>query len=1315
LYRECQDNGPGPYPLKVALPERGYPSLLDRIQDRPDVEGALRQLRRRRLKERGGAVYIPPQAKANLQARDEKLFPLLDKVEKFVAGDEKVFLILGASGAGKSTFSRELECHLWQSYEKKSGAIPLYINLPSIEKPEHDMVAKQLRKVEFTESQIRELKQYRKFILICDGYDESQQTHNLYTSNRLNHQGEWNAKMVISCRIDNIGADYRDRFQPGDRNSRSDTSLFQEAVITPFSFDQVQDYIDQYVFVHRPPWKAEEYKKALELVPSLKDLVKNPFLMSLSLEVLPRMVDPGQDMSANRVTRVALYDQFIEHWLERGKKRLGEKNLSPQARAAFESLSDEGFTENGLAYMKKLSVAIYKKQNGQPIVRYIRSKDEGSWKDAFFGREDEKQLLRESCPLTRTGNQHRFIHRSLLEYGLTLAVFDPQDWKENASQELTSSRRRSVDSTSSFENVHTKEETDPVGHEPDLNSPLAWRSFAQEPSVIQFLGERVQQEQILKRQLLEYIEHSKADRKWRIAAANAITILVHAGVQFNDADLRSIRIPGADISYGVFESARMQGADLRHVNFHCAWLQHANLSESQMTSVRFGEMPFLDQEKEVSAMAYTQDGMSLAVGHVSGRMNVYSTANWERQWTQTDHSNRISGLSHSPKGNQIASCSHDKTVRLWNIGTGTCCHVLTGHTSFVNCVVYSREGDRVASASDDQTVQLWNTDTGDCCNILIGHTHDALCAVYSPRVDQLASSSADSTVRLWDVTTGICSNVLSGHGKTVCSVVYSPHGNQVATGSHDKTVRLWDVDTGTCLCVLSGHDDWVTNVTFSPKGDQLASVGQGKTVNLWDVVTGVSQHILYGHTNNVNAVAYSPRGDQFASASDDHSVRLWDPETGECRKTLSGHTLQVKCVIYSPKGNQIASGSVDNTVRLWEVEIGSSRHVSEGHKARVRSVKFSPRGNRVVSGDSHGTIRLWDTQTGICVHTLSGHSSGINCLAFTPEGGQVVSSSDDNTVQIWDAGTGECRRTMDSPTKYGSGVLFPQKGYQRASFNKDNPVRDWDIEGKVCSNTHTPSGDTDRIWSVAHGDQTVSASSDKAARIWNAETGELPRILVDDEIAFAIINSLKGNQLAPIRDDKLPKLWGMEAGTLLQTSNEDHLTVIAYSPQGNQLASSGYDETVRLWNTEEGECSHILIGHRDPVGIIEYSPQGDLIATASKDMTVRLWDTTSGQCRGIVQVSQDRIKDINSIAWSRSPNVNYLAAGCEDGSVRMWQVMKYEDHWDIHLLWRSTTAELNVKGMCIKDVRELSKLNAHLMEQRGAVIEPTRPFTGQVR
>jgi len=375
--QSCRQKESNSYPLKVSLPSLASPSLLDRVQNKPDVEGTLRQLRKLRLKERGNTVYIQPQAKAGPQAPDDQRFPLMEKVDEFLESNRKVFLLLGDSGAGKSTFNLQLECSLWNNYKKVTGRIPLFINLPAIDKPEQDMIAKQLRKAEFTEPEIRELKTHRKFILICDGYDESQQTHNLYMSNRLNQNGEWDAQMLISCRGEYLGTDYRDRFQPGDRNQRPEPGQFQEAVITPFTHDQIQDYIKQYVLVHQPLWEAKDYEQALDLIPSLRELVRNPFLMSLSLEVLPRMVDPGEHLSAMQVTRVALYDQFIEHWLERGKKRLSEKELSPQAKAAFESLVDEGFTRNGIEYLKNLATAVYKMDSPLSVTRVSKTGNHG--------------------------------------------------------------------------------------------------------------------------------------------------------------------------------------------------------------------------------------------------------------------------------------------------------------------------------------------------------------------------------------------------------------------------------------------------------------------------------------------------------------------------------------------------------------------------------------------------------------------------------------------------------------------------------------------------------------------------------------------------------------------------------------------------------------------------------------------------------------------------------------------------------------------------------------------------------------------------
>jgi hypothetical protein len=90
ILRLGRESGPGSHPLKIGSSEIGSPSLLDRVQERPDVERSLRQLRRQRLKERDKVVYIPPQAKAGLQASDGTRFPLLEKVDEFLSSDQQV-------------------------------------------------------------------------------------------------------------------------------------------------------------------------------------------------------------------------------------------------------------------------------------------------------------------------------------------------------------------------------------------------------------------------------------------------------------------------------------------------------------------------------------------------------------------------------------------------------------------------------------------------------------------------------------------------------------------------------------------------------------------------------------------------------------------------------------------------------------------------------------------------------------------------------------------------------------------------------------------------------------------------------------------------------------------------------------------------------------------------------------------------------------------------------------------------------------------------------------------------------------------------
>ena len=113
-------------------------------------------------------------------------------------------------------------------------------------------------------------------------------------------------------------------------------------------------------------------------------------------------------------------------------------------------------------------------------------------------------------------------------------------------------------------------------------------------------------------------------------------------------------------------------------------------------------------------------------------------------------------IAWSPDGTQLASGSDDKTVRVWNVQTGTEDKQLEGHTGWVNSVAWSLDGAQLASGSDDEIVRVWNVQTGIEDKQLQGHTQRVHSVSWNPDGMQLASSSNNEIIvwsRVYDVYT----------------------------------------------------------------------------------------------------------------------------------------------------------------------------------------------------------------------------------------------------------------------------------------------------------------------------------------------------------------------------------------------------------------------------------------------------------------------------------------------------------------------------------------------------------------------------------
>ena len=61
----------------------------------------------------------------------------------------------------------------------------------------------------------------------------------------------------------------------------------------------------------------------------------------------------------------------------------------------------------------------------------------------------------------------------------------------------------------------------------------------------------------------------------------------------------------------------------------------------------------------------------------------------------------------SPDGRRLASASFDRSIKVWDAGTGQEVLTLHGHDDRVWSVAWSPDGRRLASTSDDGTVRIW--------------------------------------------------------------------------------------------------------------------------------------------------------------------------------------------------------------------------------------------------------------------------------------------------------------------------------------------------------------------------------------------------------------------------------------------------------------------------------------------------------------------------------------------------------------------------------------------------------------------------------
>jgi WD40 repeat protein len=146
------------------------------------------------------------------------------------------------------------------------------------------------------------------------------------------------------------------------------------------------------------------------------------------------------------------------------------------------------------------------------------------------------------------------------------------------------------------------------------------------------------------------------------------------------------------------------------------------------------------------------------------------------------------------------------------------------------------------------------------------------------------------------------------------------------------------------------------------------------------------------------------------------------------------------------------------------------------------------------------------------------------------------------------------------------------------------------------------------------GLRIVTASDDKKAIVWNAESGKAVRTLPDHEgVVFSASFSPDGKRVLTA-SGRTAAIWDVQNGKNIRyLSGHDDLVVGAsYSRNGRWVLTASNDRTARIWDAETGEELHVFNRHRDAVTRALLDRERTQVLTVSRD-TARLWDIAADE------------------------------------------------------------------------------------------------------
>ena len=493
-------------------------------------------------------------------------------------------------------------------------------------------------------------------------------------------------------------------------------------------------------------------------------------------------------------------------------------------------------------------------------------------------------------------------------------------------------------------------------------------------------------------------------------------------------------------------------------------------------------------------------------------------------------------------------------------------------------------------------------------------------------------------LEVWDIATKARKLVLSGHTDEITHAAFNDDGSLIVTGSNDQTIRVWDANTGDRVALLLGHSDIVRFAEFLFDGKSIISYAADGTIRVWGIE---NQQLNYIH--EIESDYYFNL--EFHKKMEVIVVYRSHPQEGKYLDVLNAKNLALQKTImlagdvfntemkFNTAGSLLAVEQAEGNISIFETNTWMEVKALSVAKGTVDTVAFSDKGKIFIAG-SATEIAAWRTENWSKVSSGFHERGHVDAIKPIGESKMMINFGNE-PLELWDISIGTKIYDLEDHKLIGDFDIVGEDGL--ISITRDGEVRIWanlnlinttqrlEASGKkfILFKGKSSSSNSKELFSLVDGDDSTKTavfalydddiyelSSRGSFRIWDGKTGKLIKSLENNiEDAKIITTNTKKSMALLLTDDKRIGLWDIDHEKLINTWNfEGDWLNVAFSETANLFALQGFDEKIEIRSSKDGS----VVSELTTDARILFSHDGRHAISGGQDGIVTKWEISTG-------------------------------------------------------------------------------------------------------